>query len=207
MLKRSLTTSLLFSIALAGCATVSVVPGTTSVQASVTQEQSALRLAASSFGDMATTRGWVKQSKGVMSLAMILVEGQSDDASHSQQTYATLIGAHLRDADDIEASILADIKDAADGMEFVSTQAENFISAAPESQTSRRDLVSFERTLVQAQQARRSFIDAMEIIEGTGSFQLQESLGRLEGEIDKARILANKLAKEYASRDENGAIS
>lgn len=207
MLKRSLTTSLLLSIALAGCATISVVPGVTSVETTVTQEQSALRLAASSFSDMATTRGWVKPSKGFMSLAMILVEGQSADTSNSQQTYATLIGAHIRDADDIEASILTDIKDATDGMELVSAQAENFISASTENQTVRKDLVSFERALVQAQQARRSFIDAMEIIEVTGSSNLQARLAGLDGEIDKARILADKLAKEYASRDENGAIS
>lgn len=212
MLPRSVLTGLVLTLALSGCATVSVVPGTSTVETVLTQKQSSLRDAASAFNEVAVTRGWISQTRGFLDLARVLVDGQTE-AQADTTTYASFIGADIRSASDITATLTTDASDAADALAAVSVEADLFLTgrSAEDVTTARADLVSFERALVQAQQTRRAFIEAIKVADldqkPNQTLDMQNALTRFDGEIDRARALADRLATEYANRDTNGAIS
>jgi len=60
---------------------------------------------------------------------------------------------------------------------------------------------------VQAQQTRRSFMEAVEIAEMADTSGMKAAFANFDREIDNARQLADKLAAEYASRDTHPAVS
>lgn len=210
MLKRSVFASAALAFFLSGCATVSVMPTTSTVKASMTAEQSDLRQAALSFSQTAVSRGWISQSRGFMDIASVLIDGKSIEADDNKKsTYAGLIGADMRAAAEVEATLIADANDAALALAAVSKQADAFLASRVDAQvrTVRADLVCFERTLVQAQQTRRAFIIAAEIAQLDNTGHLQAVFARLDSEIDKARTLADRLATEYSRRETVASVS
>jgi len=214
MLKCSVSTSLVsgfvFIAALTGCATVSVVPGVSTVETGISQEQSALRDAATLFTEKATTRGWINPSNGLLNLARVLVDGQDEDKSEAEvQTYAGFIGASERDKQAVLATVLTDGKDAAIALSNVSAEASTLLTIDLEdrTRTARKDLISFERVLVQASQARRAFVDALGQAGLEANVDAVSMLVSLDAEIETARGLARKLANEYAARSFSGAVS
>lgn len=214
MLKRSLfpglVSGLAFMAALSACATVSVVPGVSTVETKVSQEQSALRDAATSFTEKASARGWINPSSGLFNLARVLVDGQDADKDQADaHTYAGFIGATERDAQAVLATVLTDGKDAKAALTSVSAEASTLLAIDLKDRTraARKDLISYERVLVQAGQARRAFADAL----GQAGLETHadaiKMLESLDGEIETARGLAGKLATEYAGRAASGAVS
>jgi len=208
MTPRSVLTALVLTLVLPGCATVSVLPSTSTVETSVSVEQSALRKAALSFNETAVSRGWISEARGFFDLAQVLFEGKSDDEVDTK-TYAKLIGADMRAADEVEATLITDATDAAEALSSVSVEANAFLTARADQNitAAREDLVSFERALVQAQQTRRSFMEAVKIAELVDTPEMMAAFTRFDSEIDKARQLADQLATEYASRDTRPAVS
>lgn len=205
MLKRNVLTSLCLIMALSSCATISVVPGVTGETVSLTQRQTSLRLAAANFNDMAAARGWISQSNGLIDLAGILVDGRSDEI---KTTYADLIGADIRLQEEVSATLIADARDAATALAGVSIEAEAFIkNRRADTYTMRDDLMSFERALVQAQQTRRTFMEAFGIAKLNRTPRIQLTFDRFDSEIDRARALADQLAAEYAQRDRAESVS
>jgi len=208
MLKRSVFSSIILLAALSGCATVSVVPGVSTVETDISQEQSALRDAAMLFTEKATTRGWINPSKGLFNLARVLVDGQNDHQDQAEtQTYSSFIGAGVRDEQAVLTTVLTDGKDAQSALSKVTTEAVNMLATDLDDRprASRKDLISYERILVQAQQSRRAFTNAL------GHTGLEADavnmLASLDAEIDTARAIAGKLATEYAGRTVSGAVS
>jgi len=214
MLKRSvfpgLVSSFVLMAALTGCATVSVVPGVSTVETGISQEQSALRDAATLFTEKATTRGWINPSRGLFNLARVLVDGQDADKSQAEaQTYAGFIGASERERQSVLATVLTDGKDAELALTKVSAEASTLLAIDLEdrTRTARKDLISYERVLVQAGQARRAFADALGQAGLETNPDAVNMLASLDAEIETARSLAGKLANEYAGRTVSGAVS
>ena len=208
MLKKTLFSVLVSTSILAGCATVSVVPDNTTVETRITQEQSALRKSALAFHNEAISRGWIKESRGFIDLARVLVNGE--DASPEEATeYADLIGTDLRDDESLISTISADTTDAVKFLSSVSTEAGAFLNAELDASTTdiRGDLVSFERTLVQAQQSRRSFVEAAFRAGLDQNADLTGLIERFDVEIDIARDLADRIAAQYSSRDVGNSVS
>lgn len=210
MLKRSLPVVLVLAMSLSACATVSVLPGTAVVETPVSEEQSTLRNASTAFGETAVSRGWVTQTRGMFDLARVLVDGQDAEEDTPGQTYAELIGVNVRSAEDVAVTVSTDAKDAAAALSNVSSAATEFLAADSETRqtTSRSDLVSFERALVQAQQTRRVFAEAITVADIVDVDMVNTALALFDKEIDAAREIADALAVEYSSRDYfGGAVS
>lgn len=208
MIPRSVLTALALVLVVPGCATVSVLPTTSTVETNVSVEQSALRTAAISFNETAVSRGWISETRGFFDLAQVLFEGKSD-TTVVEKSYASLIGADVRSAKEVEATITTDANDAAEALASISDVADEFLHSRVDQniKTAREDLVSFERTLVQAQQTRRSFMEAFEIAGLTDTAGMKAAFANFDREIDAARQLADKLATEYASRGTGLAVS
>jgi hypothetical protein len=208
MLVRSVLTSLGLALALGACATVSVIPGTSTVETGITQKQSNLRLAAVAFNEAAVNRGWINESLGFVDLARVLVDGKSSVQAESK-TYASLIGADVRASEDIIATLLTDVSDSKDALSLVSTEADTFLTGrtAIDARTAREDLVSFERALVQAQRSRRAFIEAMSISGVDETSELTTAFEALDHELTRARDLADRMATEYSQRDTSISVS
>ena len=205
MIPRSVLTALALVLVVPGCATVSVLPTSSTVETSVSVEQSALRTAAISFNETAVSRGWISESRGFFDLAQVLFEGKSD-TERGEHSYASLIGADVRSAKEVEATLITDATDAAQALASVSDVADDFLNNRSDQnvKTAREDLVSFERTLVQAQQTRRSFMEAITIAGLSDTAGMKTAFGNFDREIDTARQLADRLATEYAGRDTTG---
>ena len=208
MLKYSISALALSCVALTGCATVSVVPGSATVETAVSQPQSALRASAEAFQTTAVSRGWIGETRGFFDLARVLVEG-NPEISEDTNDYATLIGVGVRSSDDVLATLTVDASDAAKALSDVSSDASAFLSAGIDASSTdiRDDLVSYERVLVQAQQVRRSFIEAALQANLEENSQVTVLIEQIDAEIDTARGLADQIAEQYSSRDTASSVS
>lgn len=208
MLKCRVLAGFTLAACLAGCTTISVLPGSSTVETTLSAEQSSLRQAATVFNDMATSRGWITTSGGLFGMARVLVDGQ-DEANPRQNSYADLIGAEERNQDEVATTLITDAGDAASALSEVSIEAHAFLEVprANRDATKRSDLISFERALVQAQQTRRSFVEAASAADLVRNTQVNVAMTRLDMKIDEARLIADQLANEYSGRAIDGAVS
>lgn len=191
---------LLFPVA--GCATVSMIPGETTVEAGMTAEQSSLREASDAFCDTANAEGWAVNSNGLANLATLLMHGQNA-VEANEASYIETIGAETAVPSIVIETIARDASDARLGLARVTAEALVVLSD-PSIETARADVTSFERALVRAQKAHRNFTSALETVaQRTADTQLADSaLDAFEDEIDDARRVADDLAARYASIDD-----
>jgi hypothetical protein len=182
---------------LAGCATVSMVPGEATVETGLSAEQTALRATSEAYCETLEDKGWVSASNGFANLASILMHGQSaegDGAGYLDQ---------FEDATDSPAELVsriaADAASARAGLQGVTLEASRVL-ADQSAETQRGDVTSFERALVRAQRASRAFSSARDIVAGRTSETgpADEAIAAFEGDIDDARRLADELANRYA---------
>ena len=210
MLKSGICVVLAAVLSLGGCATVSVIPGAAPAQEIVSIQQSELRTAASSFSDVAVDRGWIQRDPGLMRFAQVLAHGNDtlSEAEATQVSYAALIGVGEREPDSIVMSLASDVNEASSLMATLSQAALTFLDVdlAERGNTSRADLVSFERTLVQAQKVRRTFADTLFAIGDADTSSVDAAMVKFDRQIDRARLIADRLAREYTSRNV-GAVS
>ena len=188
-------------LSLCGCATVAVVPSEATVSSEMTAEQSALHTASDIFCERAEVEGWVSTSPGILGFASILMNGARNDGE-PVGTYADRIDAA---SDDVSATIdriIADSAAASDGLMDVTAEAETLL-ASTELQPDRRDVTAYERALVRAQRANRSFEEAYEILsERTDeTHSVRGSLDAFAVAIDRARRTADALNEQYADID------
>ena len=209
MRHHSVVSFALLALSLGGCATVSMVPGSTVVETKVSGEQTNLRSAAVAFGETAETRGWIAESRSFFDLARVLVDGQKPASETAETSYAYLIGAETRDRADVAQTIAVDARDAAAALSLVSSAARDFLSIQLQARdrAARPDLVNFERALVQAQQARRAFVEAVTLADVGSDEALQVELQRFDAEIDVARSIADELSTEYSGREITTVVS
>lgn len=208
MIKPNLAALAVLAFALPGCATVSVAPGSGAVETTVLNEQSALRDSAKEFQRVAVSRGWISESRGFFDLAKVLVDG-GEPVSDDAQDYAAFIGVGERASDDVLATLSADLGDAAEALSTVSAEAQSFLEASIDASTTdiRADLVSYERALVQAQQSRRSFVEAASLAGVESESQLTGLVAQFDAAIDTARDIADLIAADYSSRDTGTSVS
>ncbi|MEO0816601.1 MAG: hypothetical protein AAFX86_04770 [Pseudomonadota bacterium] len=189
-------------LVLAGCATVSVVPGEATVETSLSAKQTALRTASDTFCERLESEGWVEASNGFANLASILMHGQSD--TETATSYADAF-SDLSVAPSVHLMTIADDANAArEGLEQVAGEARKVLNDQTV-ETQRSDVTSFERALVRAQRASRAFAGALETVgERTSqSAPADTAIEAFNAEIDDARRLADELAARYASLGEN----
>lgn len=185
---------------LAGCATVSVVPGETTVETALTKSQSALRKTSDAYCDHLAAKGWAEADKGLAGFADLLIRGRSA----SEQTlpaYASEIGAASRAPVLVLARISADSESARKGLEDVTLEARDVLGNARGDASNRNDVIAYERALVRAQMAHRNFQDALEIVSARADMDVspvEAELGDFATSIDEARRVADDLAERYA---------
>lgn len=179
-----------------------MVPGETTVQTSLSQNQSELRKVSKSFCDNAVEAGWVKKSNGLSDFTSVLIHGRSDLATEKTDTYSTKIGASTAAPALVMSRIVSDVKAARTGLDAVTVEARSVLGGG--SEAGRGDVMSFERALVRAQKSYQSFNTVI------GELQAREdndvdiapaeaALSAFAVSIDDARSAADGLAKKYAS--------
>lgn len=188
---------------LAGCATVSMVPGETLVQASLSQKQSALRSASTEYCERAVDAGWVKSSGGLAGLANTLINGITSDQANAD-TYSARIGANNEAPALVLARIVSDTQAARAGLGDVSREANALLEDTAATTATRADVMSYERALVRAQMAYRSFQSALGDVSARDDMDIDtapvdKELQAFEGVIDNARETADRLADKYAA--------
>lgn len=186
-------------ILLAGCATVSMVPGEATVETSVTENQSALRTSSNTYCQNAVESGWVSQGAGLFGWAETLINGQ-DEKLQKPDDYAAQIHARSAPTESVLTKVVADIETARAGLAAITIQARSVLMSA-ENEADRKDVMSYERALVRAQASRRAFAKAVSIAARRGGepAEADKALAELEAEIDSARQVADGLADRYAS--------
>ncbi|MCU0733349.1 MAG: hypothetical protein MUE84_17440 [Hyphomonas sp.] len=186
---------------LAGCATVSVVPGEATVETSLTKSQSELRQASNAYCDKVVEAGWVEESGGFASLADTLMHGRTEVAG-APGFYAARIGADSKAPSLILARIITDSQAARGGLASVTSEAESVLRSANAKASNRGDVMSFERALVRAQMAHRGFQEALDLVSVRADMDVQPVAAEVEAfarEIDTARIIADRLADRYVA--------
>jgi len=188
---------------LAGCATVSMVPGEALVQAGLSQNQSALRSASTDYCEHAVDAGWVKSNGGLAGLASTLINGITSDQERAD-TYAARIGAGSEAPALVLARIVNDTQSARSGLRTVSQEADTLLSDAGKAGATRADVMSYERALVRAQMAYRSFQSALGEVSARSDMDIDtapvdKELDAFANVIDTARDTADRLADKYAS--------
>lgn len=184
---------------LAGCATVSVVPGETTVETALTKSQSALRKTSDAYCDHLAAKGWAEADKGLAGFADLLIRGRSA-SEETVPAYASDIGAASRAPVLVLARISADSESARKGLEDVTLEARDVLGNARGDASNRNDVIAYERALVRAQMAHRNFQDALEIVSTRADMDVspvEAELGDFATSIDEARRVADDLAERY----------
>lgn len=188
-------------LALSGCATVSMVPDQALIERPATEEQTALRAASDAYCADLADRGWVSGDNGLAGLASIVLNGVDEERAASE-SYADRIGAASADPATVIQRIAEDAATARTGLAQVISEAEGVLDAEA-SATGRADVTSFERALVRALKANRSFSGALDTVsqrtDQTATAEL--AIDALSRQIDEARRVADGLAARYAGAD------
>jgi len=187
---------------LAGCATVSMVPGEATVTSGLSQSQSELRKISLEYCDRAVENGWIKASGGLAALAATLINGKSD--SEENTDYASRIGASSAAPSLVLSRIVTDSQSARSGLADVNREARDVLEAEGDTSASRSDVMIYERALVRAQMAYRSFQGALGEVAARDDMDMDvapvdNELKALADTIDSARETADGLAEKYAS--------
>jgi len=184
---------------LAGCATVSVVPGEATVETALTQSQSALRKTSDAYCDHLAAKGWAEADKGLAGFADLLIRGRSASEQRAP-AYASDIGAGSRAPVLVLAKISADSESARKGLEDVTLEARQVLDRSKSVTSNRNDVIAYERALVRAQMAHRNFLEALEIVSARADMDvtpIENEIAAFAAAIDEARRVADDLAARY----------
>ena len=180
-----------------------MIPGEAMVSAGLSDNQSALRTASSDYCDQAAEAGWVKSNGGLAGLANTLINGITRDQARAD-TYAARIGAASEAPALVLARISTDTQAARTGLSDVSREAEALLISTGKQGASRADVMSYERALVRAQMAYRSFQSALGEVSARPDMDIDTApvdheLDEFATVIDSARETADQLADKYAA--------
>lgn len=184
---------------LAGCATVSVVQGETTVETALTKSQSALRKTSDAYCDHLAAKGWAEADKGLAGFADLLIRGRSA-SQQEPPAYASDIGAGSRAPVLVLAKISADSESARRGLEDVTREAREVLDKSRIDASNRNDVIAYERALVRAQMAHRNFREALDIVTARADMDvspIKVELDAFDASIDEARRVADDLAERY----------
>ena len=192
----------LSALTLTGCATVSVVPGTASVNGNLSENQSSLRATSDAFCAQVREAGWVEETDGILGFARMLMRGVQDEGA-SQNTYAKRIGAETDSTDLVFSRIAEDAEQARQGLSRMLFEAEAILR--DDGHADRDDVMYFERSLISAQDAHRNFAQAADLTSKRSGYVPQgvdRALADLAREIDESRRVADDLADLQAELDD-----
>ena len=180
-----------------------MVPGEALVSAGLSQNQSALRTASTDYCDKAVEAGWVKSDGGLAGLANTLINGITSDQARAN-TYAARIGADSEAPALVLARIATDTQNARSGLTDVSREAQTLLTDNNQKGATRADVMSYERALVRAQMAYRSFQSALGEVSARSDMDIDtapvdKELDDFATVIDNARDTADQLADKYAA--------
>ncbi len=175
-----------------------MVPDQALIERPATDEQTALRLASDAYCADLADRGWIDGGSGLAGLASIVLNGAG--AAHAAEDgYAERIGAASETPAAVVQKIAEDAATARTGLARVISEARSVLDA-DRSMAGRADVTSFERALVRAQKANRSFAAALDTVaqrtDQTATAEL--AIDALSRQIDEARRVADGLAERYA---------
>lgn len=195
----------LAGMCLSACATVSVVPKEAKVKTAAAQtQQSELRQASQAYVQQTVERGWIVAGPGWTEMAMVLLNGRDETAEKpTDLKYADRLMLKAEHGADPVEILVTDTKDASSGLAALTDEVETLLAKTKSDKLERADVTSYERALVHAQKSRKSFIEAAGSIQkmyGKSSEQAELALTDYEGEIDRARRTANRIADVYAQR-------
>ncbi|MCI4643920.1 MAG: hypothetical protein MRY64_03970 [Hyphomonadaceae bacterium] len=176
-----------------------MVSGEAMVETGLDANQTALRTASDEFCDKLEDNGWVTASTGLAGLASILMNG-SKAAAVETGDYLNQFEDETHSPDTLVVQLAQDAEQVRIGLIAVTGEAQTVL-ANTDTQTQRGDVTSFERALVRAQRARRTFASARDLLaERTDALDPADiAIARLDAEIDAARHAADDLAARYAS--------
>jgi hypothetical protein len=207
---RNVFVSCIALLVVTGCATVSMAPVETVIEARVSQDQTQLREICDAYTAQAETGGWVTRSTGLFGLAKILVDGV-DGETEAPKSYADMIEAETGDTSTIYQRLRADIATATTGLNAVVTEAEAFLeTTAVDTESLRDDVMALENALVTAQKSRRNFAKTLTIVakrNAIGVDDVDADLARFDDAIDATRDATDRLADKYASAAETSVVS
>ncbi len=201
MVRKSFLVLGLVASMLAGCTTVSVVPGQSVAAAPASAEQAALREASDRFGDLAVSRGWITKTSGLFDLARMLSEGQAGEAVVTEAGYADLIGIGVRPSEEIMRALASDALDARAALSGVTGLAVAMAAGTAGESAARADVMAYERVLVNAQKCRRTFQSAAAEAGTVPPAMTEAAFAALDAEIDRARSVADQIAANYSGRN------
>lgn len=189
-------------IVLSGCATVSMVSGETTVETALSADQTTLRHASDAYCERLESEGWVAASNGFANLASILMHGAKGEDNGAEAYVQQFEKAGVPAAENV-AQIAADIRSAHEGLEYVSSEARKVLQDESV-ETQRGDVTSFERALVRAQRASRTFASALAAVStrAEDTSAADAAMDDFQTGIDNARRLADDLAARYAALGE-----
>lgn len=178
-----------------------MIPGEATVVSALTQSQSSLRKVSSAYCSETVEAGWVEDSGGLAGFASMLLNGRSEN---EPETYAGRIGAETDAPALVIARIVNDTQAARDGLANVSREAKAVLDSEAVEAASRSDVMSYERALVRAQMAYRSFHTALGDVAARPDMDMDTSRADAElksfaDTIDDARETADSLADKYAA--------
>ena len=190
---------------LAGCATVSMIPAETSVVAGLNANQTALRTASADFCNKLEDSGFVSKSSGLAGFAAMLMNGKGE-SSETSEGYVSAFEPPVETPGDRLAQLTEDAASVRIGLMAVIGEARTVL-ADTSTATQRADVTSFERALVKAQHASRTFSSAREKLsdQGTDTTPADRAISALDAEIDAVRRVADELAARYASISSSAA--
>lgn len=207
---RSVFVSCLAFMAVTGCATVSMAPIETVIEATVSQEQTALRKICENYTVQAENEGWITKSTGLFGFAKILVDGMDNNAE-TPKTYAQLIEADTGVTPDVYARLRGDVGAATTGLEAVLNEVKTFLEVADvDGVELRNDVMALENALVAAQKSRRNFAKALTIVSkrnAIGADAVDGDLATFDLRIDEVRDAADELADKYAKTSDSSVVS
>jgi len=192
---------------LAGCATISVVPGEASYESALTKSQSQLRLASNAYCEEIVAEGWVEEADGFTTLADTLMNGKTA-AQDASGFYATKVGANSKAPALVLGLIAVDSRAARNGLAGVTEEARAVLRSGDMNASNRGDVVSFERALVRAQMAHRGFQEALDLVSVRADMDVAPIAAEIEsfaGMIDDARVIADRLADRYVGEGVAGS--
>lgn len=175
-------------------------PGETTVETLLSQNQSALRQSSDAYCDMVAEKGWAEADKGLAGFADLLLKGRSSGAS-AATAYAANIGADSRAPALVLARISSDSEAARLGLDQVTEEARAVLQTRNSNGSNRNDVISYERALVRAQMAHRSFRGAFDSVAARADMDIspvERELDSFAASIDEARRVADLLADHYA---------
>ncbi|KCZ92862.1 putative lipoprotein [Hyphomonas johnsonii MHS-2] len=177
-----------------------MVPGEATVESGLSHNQSVLRKVSAEYCDGAVEAGWVEASGGLAGLASALINGRAEPG----ENYAARIGAATDAPALVLSRISSDAQAARAGLAGVSDEARTVLSSDDKNAATRTDVMSYERALVRAQMAYRSFQAALSEVSARDDMDVDTAPVDLElesfaGTIDDARKTADGLADKYAS--------